>query len=166
MDIIIRPVTENQAEAVWQLMYALDFETKYMMYEPGERSKDIQRIKDVIYKSVHGDNLLLVAENKGELIGYLSAERGRCKRVHHSAHIVAGIRAAYQNHGIGSKLFIGLDNWAKKNHITRLELTVMCQNEAAKHLYEKRGFVVEGVRKQSMIIDGEYIDEYYMSKLF
>lgn len=166
MDIIIHSVTENQAEAVRQLMYALDFETKYMMYEPGERSKDIKRVKDIIHEAIYGENLLLIAENKGELIGYLSAVRGKCKRIHHSAYIVVGIRTAYQNYGIGSKFFIELDNWAKKNHITRLELTVMCQNEAAKYLYEKIGFVIEGVKKQSMIIDGEYVDEYYMSKLF
>jgi RimJ/RimL family protein N-acetyltransferase len=51
-------------------------------------------------------------------------------------------------------------------HVTRLELTVMCKNYAAKHLYEKRGFVVEGVKVQSMLVDDEYMDEYYMSKLF
>ncbi|MFT4107028.1 MAG: GNAT family N-acetyltransferase [Lacrimispora sp.] len=166
MDITICQATEDQAEAVWQLMYALDFETKYMMYEPGERSKDIERVKDIINTAVHGDNLFLVAEDKGELIGYLLAQRGRCKRVYHSAYIVVGVRAAYQNYGIGSKLFAELDYWAKKNHITRLELTVMCQNEAAKHLYEKNGFTVEGIKKQSMIVDNEYVDEYYMSKLF
>jgi RimJ/RimL family protein N-acetyltransferase len=35
----------------------------------------------------------------------------------------------------------------------------------AKHLYEKSGFVVEGIKKNAMFVDGEYVDEYYMAKL-
>lgn len=41
----------------------------------------------------------------------------------------------------------------------------MCPNEMAKHLYEKNGFIVEGVKKKSMIVDGTYVDEYYMAKI-
>jgi RimJ/RimL family protein N-acetyltransferase len=33
------------------------------------------------------------------------------------------------------------------------------------HLYEKYGFAIEGIRKKSMNVDGEYIDEFYMAKL-
>lgn len=40
----------------------------------------------------------------------------------------------------------------------------MCPNTVAKNLYEKNGFVVEGIKKNSMIVDGEYIDEFYMAK--
>ena len=43
---------------------------------------------------------------------------------------------------------------------------LMGQNEAAKHLYEKNGFVVEGIKKNSIFMDGNYIDEYYMGKVF
>ena len=48
--------------------------------------------------------------------------------------------------------------------MTRIELTVICNNNIAKSLYEKNGFVVEGVKKNSMVIDGEYVDEFYMAK--
>lgn len=34
MSVIIRPIEENDAEALWHMMSALDAETKYMMYEP------------------------------------------------------------------------------------------------------------------------------------
>ena len=36
----------------------------------------------------------------------------------------------------------------------------------AKHLYEKNGFKVEGIKKNSMIIDDKYVDEFYMAKIY
>jgi len=58
-----------------------------------------------------------------------------------------------------------LDEWAGKNGIVRLELTVECVNTGAKHLYEKNGFTVEGVRPKSMKVNGRFVDEYYMGKI-
>ena len=67
---------------------------------------------------------------------------------------------------IGSKLFSELDIWAIENNITRLELSVICSNTIAKHLYEKNGFKVEGIKKNAMIIDGKYVDEFFMAKIY
>ena len=39
-------------------------------------------------------------------------------------------------------------------------------NEGAIHFYEKNGFEIEGTRKNAMIIDGKYVDEYYIAKLY
>lgn len=33
-------------------------------------------------------------------------------------------------------------------------------------LYQKCGFQIEGTREKSMKVDGEFIDEYYMAKIF
>lgn len=41
----------------------------------------------------------------------------------------------------------------------------MCHNEAALHLYEKNGFQREGIKKNSMVVNGQFVDEYYMAKL-
>jgi Acetyltransferases, including N-acetylases of ribosomal proteins len=50
--------------------------------------------------------------------------------------------------------------------LTRLELTVMVHNERAIALYKKMGFEIEGTKKRSMRIDGQYVDEYYMAKTY
>ena len=163
--MIIRKITMDDADAFWQMLFEFDKETKYMMYEPNERTRDMDRIKGLIEKSEEGNNLLLVAENDKEIVGFLSAERGVPKRIRHTAYIVVGIRKAFRGKGAGSKFFRELDSWARQNDIKRLELTVMCPNKAAIHLYEKNGFAVEGVRKKAMYVDGEYIDEFYMAKL-
>jgi RimJ/RimL family protein N-acetyltransferase len=109
--------------------------------------------------------LLLLAEDDGKIIGYLSAQRGTLRRIKHTAYIVIGIRKQHQHKGIGTRLFKKLVDWAEANGIKRLELTVMYLNTSARHLYENVGFVVEGIKKRSMLVDGEYVDEYYMAKL-
>ena len=85
--------------------------------------------------------------DSGEIVGFLHAQRGKRNRIMHTADIVVGIREAYRRQRIGSKFFQRLDDWAQENGIIRLELSVECENIAAKNLYEKSGFKVEGIRK-------------------
>jgi len=86
-------------------------------------------------------------------------------RISHTAYIITGIRKAYHRQGIGSKFFNMLDEWARENGIVRLELTVECVNIGAKHLYERHGFTVEGIRSKSMKVNDRFVDEYYMGKI-
>jgi RimJ/RimL family protein N-acetyltransferase len=47
----------------------------------------------------------------------------------------------------------------------RVELGVYAFNPRARHVYERAGFVVEGVRRAALVFDGERIDEITMSVL-
>ena len=87
----------------------------------GERPTDINIVKNIIEKSINGDNLILVAKDEENIIVFLSAQKGEYKRIKHTGYIV-GIREKYRGKGIGSKLFSELDIWAIENKITRLEL--------------------------------------------
>ena len=40
-----RKLSKNDAERFWKMLNQLDYETKYMMYEPGERSRNIAEIE-------------------------------------------------------------------------------------------------------------------------
>ena len=167
--MVIRSITADDTESFFRMMCLLDEETDYMMYEAGEReekTKDLSRLRTNIEAAVNGGDLLLVAEDDGgDIVGYIWAERGNLNRVRHTAYIVVGIRQAYRKQGIGSEFFRRLDEWAGENGIIRLELTVECDNTDAVRLYEKQGFAVEGTRKSSMKVNGEFVDEYYMAKI-
>lgn len=164
--VSIRNCNQNDSTAMLQMLKALDKETEYMMLEPDERTDNPAIVENVIKNAVHGDDFLIFAEDGNELVGFLSAERGTYRKIKHSAYLVVGIRQAYRGQGIGTQMFQKLDEWATKQNITRLELTVMCPNLAARHLYEKAGFVIEGIKKNSIYMNGAYIDEYYMAKLY
>ncbi len=162
----IRKIQIEDASNYLEMLLKLDHETKFMMFEPGERSTDINIAKNIIKKSMSGDNLVLVATDEEDIIGFLSVQRGMPKRIRHTGYVVVGILKKYRGKGIGSKLFLELDMWATENNVTRLELSVICSNVIAKQLYEKNGFEVEGVKKNSMIIDGKYVDEFCMAKIY
>lgn len=166
MKMEIRKIQIEDAYNYLDMLLNLDNETKFMMFEPGERSTDINIAKNIIEKSVNGDNLVLVATDEENIIGFLSVQKGVPKRIKHTGYVVVGIREKYRGMGIGSKLFSELDIWAIENKITRLELSVICSNTIAKHLYEKNGFEVEGIKRNAMIIDDKYVDEFYMAKIY
>jgi RimJ/RimL family protein N-acetyltransferase len=168
-NMIIRQINANDTERFFDMMCSLDEETDYMMYEPGERrekTKNLNRLRGVIEDAESGGDLLLGAvKEDGVIVGFIWAERGTLNRVRHTAYIVTGVRAAYRRQGIGTEFFRRLDDWAKENGLIRLELTVECPNTAAKSLYEKQGFVVEGIKKKTMKVNGSYVDEYCMGKI-
>lgn len=162
----IREIRIADAKKFLELRKNLDTESKFMMLEPDERKTTIEEeekyIEDVIKNKL---SLILVSEINNQLVGYLSAHREKFTRMRHSAYIVTGIVKNYTGQGIGTKLFVELENWCKSNDIHRLELTVMCHNLAAVALYKKMGFEIEGTKKHSLCIERQYVDEYYMAKL-
>lgn len=161
----IRKVEMEDAEAFLSMLKQLDSETKNMMYEPGERKTSIDEMRSNILNMAAFNSLLLVAQEDEKMVGFLSAERGFANRIRHSAYVVIGILKDYQCKGVGTKLFQELIDWARSNNITRLELTVAVHNESAINLYKKMGFKIEGLKEKSLIVDGRYVDEYYMAKI-
>jgi len=162
---MIRKIELKDAESFLYMLRQLDSETDFMMYEPGERKTTVDEIKSVIQNAYSSNSLILVAEENGKLVGFLSAERGFANKIKHSAYIVIGLLKNYRGRKIGTNLFEELNKWALENGITRLELTVMTSNDIAISLYKKMGFKIEGLKEKSILVDGKYVDEYYMSKI-
>ena len=73
-----RTLGEEDAQALWRMMCALDRETSFMMYEPGEREETSSplTVQARIRGAVARGDFLLAAEMDGEIVGYLWAERG------------------------------------------------------------------------------------------
>ncbi|HPG92249.1 MAG TPA: GNAT family N-acetyltransferase [Clostridia bacterium] len=163
--VIIRQPEINEAQKLWDMMDTLDGQTSFMLYEYGERPKTIVPQTNFITAAKENRAFLQAAFDSEKIVGYLMANRGAAKRNRHSAYIVTGILPAYQGQKIGSKFFEKMIEWASKNEVTRLELTVVCANERAVSLYKKYGFEIEGVKRNSLKFDGSYADEFYMSKI-
>jgi RimJ/RimL family protein N-acetyltransferase len=47
----------------------------------------------------------------------------------------------------------------------RVELEVLAFNPRARHVYERLGFVHEGTKRESLLLDGEYVDAHTMAML-
>lgn len=164
--MIIRKASIEDSEKYLQMLKQLDTETKNMMFEPGERRTTVEQIKERIATMDGKNGIIFIIEDRNKIGGFLLSERGILNRIRHSAYIVIGILKEYRGKKLGTKLFEEVEKWALENHITRLELTVVKDNKAAIKLYGKSGFKIEGLKEKSMIIDGNYVDEYYMAKVY
>ncbi len=162
----IRAITESDAEQFLLLSKALDEETQFMMLEPGERTTTVEEQTQRIRNLLSQDNqMIFVVERENQLVGYLGALGGNYRRNHDCAHVVIGIRQDFAGQGIGKSLFEALEKWALDRKLHRLELTVMSHNERAIHLYQKMGFKIEGTKKHSLLVNGRYVDEFYMARI-
>lgn len=84
----------------------------------------------------------------------------------HAGAIGISVHEEWQGKGVGGALMRALldlaDNWL---NLTRLELEVYADNEAAIHLYERSGFEVEGTLRQYAFRNGTYVDSKIMARL-
>lgn len=164
--MLIRTARATDAEDVLELLLRLDEETRFMMYEPGERSTSVHGQAEALGTFLASENnTFLLAEEGGRLVGFLEATGGAFRRNRHVAHLVIGVLGEYAGRGIGTALMAEAARWARERGLRRLELTVQTHNRAARALYEKMGFAVEGTRKDAMLVEGSFVDEYYMARL-
>lgn len=164
--VIARRANPDDAERFGALVEAVDRETAFMLFEPGERSYAPEAMRRRIESGrVDDGSAIFVAEIDGELVGSVGATRGHIRRVRHRASLVIGVRQAFVGHGIGGLLLEAIEEWARAVGITRLELTVMAHNARAIALYRRHGFEPEGTKRESLIVDGAIVDELAMAKL-
>ncbi|MEI4769003.1 GNAT family N-acetyltransferase [Psychrobacillus sp. FJAT-51614] len=162
----IREITANDAEKFVDLIKQVEDSSPFMLMEPGERkiTVDLQRLA-IEQMEKESNSTIFITEQNGELIGYLIVIGGKAKRTKHTAYLVTGILENHRGKGVGTKLFQQLDAWSSDRQIKRIELTVVTQNEAGLSLYQKMGFEIEGTKRSSLLINGELLDEYFMSKI-
>jgi putative acetyltransferase len=109
----------------------------------------------------------LVAVVGDRVVGMMSVHTfpNRPRR-RHVGDIGMSVHDEWQGKGVGTALMrAGLDladNWL---NLTRIELEVYTDNEAAIRLYERHGFEHEGTLRQHAFRDGRYVDSYMMARL-
>jgi putative acetyltransferase len=109
----------------------------------------------------------LVAVVDERIVGMVSIDTfpNRPRRKHAGA-VGISVHEEWQGKGVGGALMRAIldlaDNWL---NLTRLELEVYADNEAAINLYERFGFELEGTLRQHAFRDGTYVDAKMMARL-
>jgi L-phenylalanine/L-methionine N-acetyltransferase len=84
----------------------------------------------------------------------------------HVRGLGVAVDAAWQGQGIGERLMTAGLWWADQwSGILRIELTVLADNARAIALYERHGFVREGIMRAHIMRDGELADTLAMARL-
>ena len=107
----------------------------------------------------------LVAEIEGKAVGMLGLNRYENRRSHVGS-IGMAVHDGYAGRGVGSALMAAIvdlaDNWLQ---LKRLELNVYVDNTRAIALYERFGFVREGLQRAYAWRNGAYVDSLAMARL-
>jgi RimJ/RimL family protein N-acetyltransferase len=162
----MRTAVPGDAASLLRLKQRLDQETSFMLLEVGERGTAVQALGRQLESMARaGNSVVIVAEIRGDLAGYVELTGGAFRRNRATAEVVIGVVADASGRGVGAGLLQEAKRWAAMHGLHRLELTVMAHNRRAVDLYERSGFSVEGRRAQSLLIDGRFVDELYMATL-
>lgn len=114
----------------------------------------------------HPNRIILVAEIDDEIVGLLDFSNGNRDRTAHAGEFGMSMAKAYRGIGIGTELLKCLINWAQLNEtLEKINLTVHSNNHRARNLYERMGFIIEGIKKKEIKYeDGHYVDAVLMGR--
>ncbi|KZZ83525.1 MULTISPECIES: GNAT family N-acetyltransferase [Bacillaceae] len=162
---MIRPLLSEDASRHLELLIALDQQTDTMLYEHGERSTDAGDYRNKLDANLNKQLFIWISEDQDVYHGHLAVIPCQLNRNRHKASVVIGLLPKYQNMGIGGKLMDAALEWSMNQGLHRLELTVMTHNEPAIALYKRKKFAIEGTVRHSLLVNGEWVDEYIMGRL-
>ncbi|WP_035186184.1 GNAT family N-acetyltransferase [Alteribacter aurantiacus] len=132
-------------------------------YIQKERVRTIEEEQTFIQEMTDKNNMYTVVEIDGHVYGIARLIRGDLNMKRHTALFRTWLTEEAQGKGLGKKIMEYTLDWAKQNGLYKVCLTVFAQNTVAKKLYERYGFVTEGVQKDQVFVDGEYDDEVSMA---
>jgi ribosomal protein S18 acetylase RimI-like enzyme len=163
--MIIRKLTENDAESLWKLrLYAL--ETDPISF--GESTEELRKttVEDYASRLCSGgaENFVLGAFDGEAMIAMTGFYREAAVKRRHKGWIWGiFVSPAARRKGVGRALVVRVIEAAKSlAGIRRLRLTVSTTQQPAIRLYEQLGFRTFGTEPQAMRIGEQSIDEHHM----
>lgn len=112
----------------------------------------------------YGAANVLVAVDGEALVGSLLL--GPWTDLESSRHVLEvkglAVDPARQGQGIGGALIDAAVTLVRERGARRLVLRVLSGNAGARHLYESRGFEIEGARREAFLLEGAYVDDLMM----
>ncbi|WP_328683240.1 GNAT family N-acetyltransferase [Streptomyces sp. NBC_01261] len=161
---VLRPFTASDADPMWRLIQ--DPEIVRFTFEPSTELT-LERLRSVYgARATQPDRLDLAVTDPatGELLGEVVLFEWDPAARSCAFRTLIGPRG--RGRGIGTeatRLILGYG--FEQLGLHRVQLEVYGNNHRALRVYEKVGFVVEGVRREAQSRDGEWVDEVVMGVL-
>ncbi|WPZ19670.1 GNAT family N-acetyltransferase [Geobacillus subterraneus] len=164
---VVRTARPEDADEVVAFVKAVTAEAPYLLTTEAEvtvtgkqQTQSLQRMMNDPGK------LALLAEHDGEMIGFLDFHNGNKQRIKHQGFFGMSVRKDFRRQRVGTALLTALIDWAAENPlIEKVCLEVVADNRSALRLYQKFGFVEEGVKKKAVKVDNEtYWDLILMAR--
>ncbi|WP_370868953.1 GNAT family N-acetyltransferase [Ectorhizobium quercum] len=160
--IAIEAIREDHVEGFRKALDVVARERRYLIFLEAPPLKAMRAfVQDMMAKG----NPHFVALAGGEVVGWCDIRRHEREAVSHRGALGMGIVPGFRDKGLGTRLIATTLDAARKAGLHRVELDVYADNPRAIALYEKAGFVREGVARDAVRIDGVYRDSIWMSTI-
>lgn len=162
MSVSIVPTREAHFEGLYAALDIVAREKRYLAFLQAPPRHEAF----AFYRNIIAGNLCqLVALRDGAVVGWCDVLPLWGEARAHVGVLGIAVVPAARSAGIGAQLMERTIAAAWARGLTRIELTVRADNANAKALYERFGFVVEGLHRRGFRVDDEYFDSYAMALL-
>ena len=104
-------------------------------------------------------------DTESQVVGWCDIIRDTRTGFTHSGRLGMGLLPLYRGRGLGARLMLAALERAAEQGLDRIELEVYASNSRAITLYERLGFVREGVKRAARRLDGCVEDSVLMARL-
>jgi len=119
-----------------------------------------------VRKNIAQHNPQFVAVEANTVVGWCDITPMERVVFAHCGSLGMGVIPEYRGKGIGRRLIEVTLNAARAKGLARIDLQVREDNIPALSLYQRFGFVIEGVKRQAFCVDGSYFNLVSMALLF
>lgn len=165
-EVLLRHSRRGDARRVHDHICALGRSTE-MILTYADDLPPIERVQSHIDMIAKNRFYALVAIDPatGDVVGNASVRFAVRKKLSHTGELGMGVLPSYRGVGLGTMMLgRAIEDMRAHRDIERLELTVIARNTGARWLYDRAGFVQEGVKYRSLKQpDGRYDDEVMMA---
>jgi RimJ/RimL family protein N-acetyltransferase len=160
--ITIVPIAPEHISGFW---HALDVVARERKYLASTEAPPIESTREFVMKNISVRNPQLVALEAEEVVGWCDVRREHFLAHAHCGTLGMGILPAFRGKGLGRRLMQATLEAAHREGFVRVELMAHADNLRAIALYEKLGFAHEGVTRDSVCIDGRFVDSVVMARI-
>lgn len=160
MILEIRPITAGDIEGFHHAVDVVARERKYLAFL---EAPPLASAREFVLENIAKGNPQFVMIADGGVVGWCDIVR-QTRPIHaHTGVLGMGLLPAHRGRGHGRKLIEATLHAAKLAGFRRIELTVHADNLRAVALYERVGFVREGIKRRATCIDGRFGDTIMMA---
>ena len=153
MEYRISPIAEEHIEGFRTVLDSVARERRYLSFLEAPSSEEVTAfVRRNIIKG-YPQSVALVEQHVVGWCDILPVDRPTKS---HGGVLGVGVLPQHRGRGIGTALIRGTVERAKTAGLARVELTVRENNTRAISLYEKLGFVHEGLKRNAVRVDGKY----------
>jgi RimJ/RimL family protein N-acetyltransferase len=159
--IRIVPTTEAHIEGLQRCVDAVARERRWIGFVEGP---PVAQTRVFVEMLLAGAGVQFVAlDEADQVVGWCDLVRLDQEGHNHVWRLGMGLLPAWRGRGVGRRLAEAAIAQAQARGAERIELEVFASNARAIALYERLGFVREGVRRHARLLDGVYDDNVLMA---